>query len=429
MLRRLVFLALVAACLWFAARVGDRHSWQLDLSSAQIHTLSEAAQRALDALPDGLRITAFVPDLVVDRARIEQLLAPYLAHPRVRLSFVDPLQDPETAQAQGVQRHGELHLLSGQRREVVVSPSRGELDRALNRLALQGERWIVSFTGQGESRIDGAPGGLGDFVRHLEEQGYRVVELDPRQLDALPDNTALLLIAGPQGEYGPHTERLIEQFVDSGGGLLWLFGDAESALVERLFGVTALPGIVVDAAAAQYRLERPDYAVVSRFPTQLPGLGDGYAALSQAHALAWQTREDWQERMRLQSSARSWNETGSLRGEIARQPDLGEQAGPLTVGIALEHAATSPAARVMFVGGRQFLGNGQIGQGANLALGQGLVRWLTANQGLAAAPPVHDLGVRWSPQTAAAFAVGLMAGLPLCYLGLGFWLRHRRRRA
>ena len=429
MARRVAFFVLLAVCLVLAARVSEQYAWRTDLSAQRINSLSDSAARALDALPGGLEITAFVPELRVQRAQVERLLRPYLAHaPGIHLDFVDPIREPEVARERGVARHGEIHLASGPRREVVGVPDSLAIDLALNRLALRGERWIVGFRGRGESEVDDGPGGLGRFAAHLERLGYRVVALDPRQLEALPENTALLLIAGPREPYGAHTLGLIERFLAGGGPLLWL---ADAPLPDALadaFGVALLPGTVVDAAAARYRLDRPDNAIVDVLPVDLrPPSGESHAVLKQARALVLGEREDWRLHERLQSSPRSWNETGDLRGQIARDPALGEQAGPLTVGVLLQRASGAPGAAL--VGGRHLIDNDQIGQGANLALATGLVRWLTANQALADTPPPADLEVRWSPPLAGALALGLMAILPAAYLSAGLWRRARRRRA
>ena len=53
MLKRLFFLMLLLACVILAARVGQHHDWQLDLTAQRSHTLSTAAARALDAPPKG----------------------------------------------------------------------------------------------------------------------------------------------------------------------------------------------------------------------------------------------------------------------------------------------------------------------------------------------------------------------------------------
>ena len=121
MSRRLLFFVLLAACIVLAAAVSQRHTWRLDLTAQRMHSLSPAAQAALGALSNPLEITAFVPDFAVQRTEIERLLAPYLAHPgRPALRFVDPVAQPALAREMGVARHGELQLVSGRRREVVL---------------------------------------------------------------------------------------------------------------------------------------------------------------------------------------------------------------------------------------------------------------------------------------------------------------------
>jgi len=431
MVRRVLFFALLAACVILLARVSEQYPWRIDLSAQRIHTLSPSAARALEALAEGLKITAFVPDYPVQRAQLEQLFAPYLAAgPAVRLEFIDPVKEPARAREQGVARHGEVHLASGTRREIVATASRQAIDLALNRLALKGERWIVSFTGHGEGDVDETPGGLGRFVAHVEQLGYRFVALDPRGLDALPDNTALLMIVGPRSAYGAHSLALIEDYLAAGGALLWLVEGPLPDFIGRDLGVDLLPGIVVDAAAAQYGFDSPDNAIVSPLPRELQTPGqDGFAVLKQAQALQLRPRDGWRTHERLESSPRSWNETGSLRGQIVREPELDEQAGPLTVGVLLRPASGPPGQGVALIGSRQFIGNDQLGQGANQALAVGLVRWLTANQQLADSPPAAGLEIRWSPSLAAGLALGLMGALPLLYLATGLWLRARRRRA
>lgn len=430
MSRRILFFALLASCLLLTARVSQQYSLRLDLSTHQINSLGASAARALDALPGGLQITAFVPDYAVQRAQLAQLLAPYLAHTaNVQLDFIDPVRQPDEARERGVSRHGEIHLASGQRREVIATPSRQAIDLALNRLALRGERWVVGFKGHGESEADATPRGLGRFVAHIEGLGYRFIALDPRQLDALPENTALLLLAGPREPYAAHTQALIEGFIAQGGALLWLIDGRLPDFVGRDLGIGLLPGIVVDAAAARYQIDSPDNAIVGELPAELAPPPDGFAVLKQAHALSLDEREGWRLHGRLQSSPRSWNESGDLRGQIARNPELGEQAGPLTVGLLLTRTVGAGAQRVALIGSRHMLSNDQLGQGANSALGVGLLRWLTANQDLGDPSPAADLEIRWSAKLAGALAMALMAGLPVVYLVTGLWLRARRRRA
>lgn len=430
--RRVLLFALLGLCLVLLAAVGERYALRIDLTAQRVHSLSTAAQSALDALADPLEITAFVPDRPVERAQITRLLAPYLDHPAApRLVFVDPVVEPQRASAAGVTRHGELQLHSGTRREVVARPAHASLDTALTRLALRGDRWIVVFRGHGESPLDDTPGGLGRLAGHLEQAGYRVIALDPRDTGELPDNAALVVAAGPRSPYSPRVLDQVERFVARGGALLWLI-DTPAPVRFAGLQVDPLPGVVVDAAAAAHGLESPDHAVVGTYPQDLlPHPPAGQALLLQARGIDLVLAgDDWKVAGRLQSSPRSWNETGDLRGRVARDPELGEQAGPVTVAVAVEGPPSDGRTpRALFVGGRQFIVNDQLGQGDNLALALGLVNWLTANQQVSATAPAPDLEVDWSPQLGGTLGAILMGVLPVVYLAFGAWLRRRRRRA
>jgi hypothetical protein len=132
--KRLFFLTLLIACVILAARVGQHHGWQLDLTAQRSHTLSTAAARALDALAAPLELTAFVPDYALTRAQLRRLVAPYLAHPsRPKLRFVDPVEEPTLAREAGVARHRRTDGRSDRRGAVPHGLARRTLDRQSHR--------------------------------------------------------------------------------------------------------------------------------------------------------------------------------------------------------------------------------------------------------------------------------------------------------
>jgi len=430
MLRRILFPILLILCVILIARVGDRFEVRIDLSRQQGNSLSPSAAQALERLQAPLRFTAYLPELAVQRAAVRRLLAPYLAHPSApSLHFIDPVRSPDQARAAGIKSHGELHLNSGTRQEVIQQPDSATIDRALNRLALSGERWIVSLRGQGERELDTSPQGLSRLAGHVERLGYRLISIDPRQVDEIPDNTAVLLIAGPQQRYGPATTTQIERFLQRGGGVLWLLDLEPPTLLTERFGIDLLPGRVVDAAAAQFGLDQPDRAIVSDYPEQLwPYPPSAHSVLPRSVALRVSESADWQQVAALQSGPRSWNETGALQGQISRDPLAGEQAGPLTLGVALQNK-DDPQRRLLVIGSPDFISNDQLGQAGNLELAIGLLNWLSDNQQLTPPAAATDLEVGWSAQTGAILAVGLMGVAPLTFFLFGVWLRLARRRA
>jgi hypothetical protein len=431
-LNRWLFYLLLAACVILAARIGERYPLRVDVTSERINSVSPGAASALDALPDGVVIEVYLPALAVQRAQAEQLLVPYQAHKKgLSVRFVDPVAQPQLARAAGITRHGEMHLRLGQRREIVRQPSTTAIDAALTRLARRGERWIVLFEGHGERPLDGSPAGLDSFANAVESLGYRVVGLDPRQWESLPDNTAVVLVAEPVETYSDHVIALLSRHIANGGALLWLTGRQHAVPQPLDLPVALLPGTIVDAAAARFDLESPDHAIVSDYPAGLDTGPRSASLLRGMQALDWRADADWQIAGRLQSSPRSWNETGGLSGQLARDPADGERAGPLDVVLMLERRtdSASSGARVVAAGGATWLGNDEIGRGANRELAVALVNWLSRNDGLTLGRPGADLDVRWSPQLGAGLAITLTVVLPALYLAFGLWLRARRRRA
>lgn len=429
MLRRWLFWLLLVACLFLAARLTERGTWQFDATSQQRHSLSQTAQQALDQIGPGLDIAAFLPDYPISRAELEQQLAPYLAHPASpALRFVDPLKQPDQATAMGMQRQGEIHLRSGDRRETLTRFEPTAFDQALNRLALQGDRWIVQLATADPRGIESSPLGMGTLAEGAEQLGYRLLNLDPRRLDRLPDNTAVVLVVAPQAPLDTHTTAMLETYLARGGRLLWLADGTEQGWAADYLAVTHHPGVIVDADAARFGLDTPANAIVEEWPEALlPFAPPAPAVLYQAVGLQHAADTPWAVVGELRSSMRSWNEMGSLTGRLRRDPEQGELSGPLTVGLALE-TREAPTARVLYLGSSHVFSNAQIGRLGNSELALGLLRWLTDNLTLTALPDTPSHLIRWSPRVAATLGILLIGLLPISYLAFGLWWRQRRRR-
>lgn len=431
MIRRGLFTLLLVTAVVLGLRLSSLYPQAWDLTAAGRHSLDANATAALAALPAAVRITAFVGELPVLRAQVEQLLAPYRrSHLDLRWTFVDPAAQPELARALGIRRQGELLIESDGRRQQVRISDAAHLTRALARLARNGTPWILFLAGSGgRAPHDAAADGLQRLTDLLAEQGYRSLALDPLQDMAIPDNTALLVLPGPTQAYPPTTQAHIDAYLARGGNLLWLAEHPVADTMGTPFGIGFLPGRIVDAAAADVGIEHPGVAIVGSYPDDLPGLqSQGYSQLPTCRALTLDAAPAWRLRARLQSSARSWNETGALRGRIARDPAAGEHAGPLDV-LALFESTIHPGQRVAIVGDTDFASNGEIGRGHNIELALGLVHWLTDNSDLPAGPAATDLRFTWSPSLAAAIAALFGLLLPLGWILIGLAIRRRRLRA
>ncbi|WP_462329843.1 GldG family protein [Thiohalocapsa halophila] len=459
----LLLLALVLTAGWLAAR----HDRTFDWSASARNSLTPASIALLERLPDAdtapLRITVFAPrEHRVGRA-VEQLLARYRRHrPDLDIHWVDPQATPERAREADVRLLGQVVIEHQGRRETLEVLSEGTLSSAIARLTLARAPWVAVLEGHGERALGGGAGpDIGRFAQLLRQRGFRLRPLDLASAPRVPDNTDLLVVTAPAIALFPGEADALVDYLAAGGNLLWLLDpgadDSDLRGLEPLaayLGIRTLPGLVVDARAAEHGFETPTFTVVDDWPAHALGRDlTRHAVLPGSLALEAGPAPGWRLATRLTSGEQSWNETGPIRGEVTRNPDLGEASGPLALALALSRprpgadAATADAAdadadaderaitaeppdeqRVIVVGDGDFASNAHLGTGENRALALRMARWLTGLEDLIAPPPGPDDRDNFVLSAARTWLIGVggVFALPLLLAGLGLWITWRR---
>ncbi|HEB97376.1 MAG TPA: hypothetical protein ENI96_13220 [Sedimenticola thiotaurini] len=435
-LENLLFYLLLAAAIALAGWLGDRYGRAWDWSDSARNSLGSASVQLLQRLDAPLEMVSFAPPDPALRQRIGDILERYRRQrpDLVRIRFVDPARQPQLTRELGIRLAGELRLGYRGRSENLRTLDEEHISNAIQRLLLRGESWIVGLTGHGERRLDGSANhDLGEFGRELERKGYRVQSLNLAESPEIPDNTGLLVIAGPQEDYLPGEVKQIRRYLEQGGNLLWLLDPGPLHGLEPIasrLGLTLLPGTIVDAEAGALGLDDPTVAVVSRYPEQAAVRRfDRITLFPGAAALRVKPGAGWQVAALLQTQARSWNETGPIRGRVRRDPEQGEQAGPLDLGIALTRNQPRDQ-RVLLLGDGDFLSNAFLGNAGNLDLGLALVRWLSHNDNLIQIPArtAPDQNLELSRGAGLAIGLGFLILLPLGLLLTGVLIWWRRQR-
>lgn len=432
----LVFHLLLALCIAAAAWLSQRYSLAWDWSETGRNSLSGPSQQLLAKLQAPLRMTSFSPQDPMLRQRTRELVERYQRYrPDISLQFVDPARNPALTRELGIRLSGELRLEYQGRAENLRLLDEQTISNAIQRLMLQGERWVAVAEGHGERSLTGrANHDLGSFGAELRRKGYRLQPLQLASVAQIPQNTSLLLIASPQVDYlGGELQKILD-YIERGGNLLWLMEPGQSAGLQPLaahIGIQPLPGTVVDANGVELGLDDPAIALVTRYPEHPATEGFGLISIyPHAAALSTSEQDRWQHSALLQTLAGSWNETGPVRGEVTRQQELGETAGPLDIGIAVTRQFAGAQQRLLVIGDGDFLSNSFLGNGGNLDLGLNLLRWLAGDEQLIdiAAKTAVDLSLDLSPTTGAIIGLGFLLFLPLTLAatGLLIWLRRRR---
>lgn len=432
-----LFISIIGVLAWLSTR----YDYQSDWTASGRHTLSAASVALLNQVKGPVTVSAFVRAVDGNRKSITEMIARYQRHKAdIQLTFVDPVAAPNQVRDEGVSAEGELVLHYAGRKEIISDISEQSITNALQRLVRSGERWVVFLEGHGERNPQGrANHDMGDWVRQIEAKGFKAHTLNLATHSQIPDNTAVLVIAGPQLDLLPGEITLIQRYLAQGGGLLWLSDPGSLhglAPIARLLGVEFLPGVIVDPSVGVYSIDNPAFALAADYGNHVITRGFNVITLFPiASGLRITAPEGWQSQPFLMTGERSWAETGPLAGEI-RYTENEDIAGPLTLGASVSRTLTRDdqtriQQRVVVVGDGDFLSNAYLGNGGNLNLGMNIMNWLSHDETLIAIPikTAPDLNLTLSPVASGIIAVTFLFGIPLLLAGAGLliWVRRRRQ--
>jgi hypothetical protein len=435
--QNLAFMLLLLAAVGLLAWLSTQYVYQADWTWGHRNSLSQGSVKLLGTLKGPVQVTAYARTESPFRDPLRRFFAKYQAvKPDLRLSFVDPDADPQAARAAGIDRDGQLVIGYGQRSEQLEQVSEAEVGNALQRLARSGERYVVFLSGDGERSPTGQHNfDLGEFGKQLEAKGFRLQSLNLAANPSVPQNTALLVVAGPQAQVLPGMVKLVRDYVKRGGNLLWLGDPGPLYGLEPLasdLGLQFGKGTIVDPETQLFGIDDPKVIIVPKYPEVSP-LAHALSALSafpEATSVSVKADAGWEQDAFLSTLPRSWLETGKLEGSVAYDPKA-DTIGPLTIGLALTRTQGGHEQRVIVTGDGDFLANQYLGTAGNAALGFAMFNWAAHDDAYIDIDlrPAPDLALGLTPTAQGIIGLVFLFILPLGFatLGVAVWLRRRRR--
>ncbi len=435
--RLALFYLLLVTSVVLAAILTQRFDRAIDLADTRGQRLRPASERLLLRLKAPLRITSYAPANAELRKRIRAVITPYLnASERVEFRFVNPDAEPQRARAAGIRAHGELVLTYAGRDAHLTDLDETRISRAISRLLRAEQPWLVALGGHGERPFGGnANLGLSRVGAKLKQAGPRIADLDSREIQTIPDNTGVLIIADPRESYPEPARKLVRRYLQRGGSLLLLDDHRDTprptAFLLKALGLTPVPGWLYDPAppmklpAATMLAIEPNPRDAMTRELELP--------LLFVDAGAYVARDDdgWRRDRLLTSGDKTWAET-EPPGAATPAFDLlaGDTPGPLTLAWALSREINGRQQRVVVIGDADFAANRFVGNGDNAAFFLNIIRWLLHDDWLGGdAFEPADRGLRLSERQTLLIGFGFLFGLPLLLLGAGLtihWLRRRQ---
>ncbi len=419
------------------AVLATTHPGHADWSASGRHSLSEASQKILAQLDGPLDVIAYAEPDEELRRDIRHLLIRYQRHhDDIALDFVDPAAAPGALRNLGVgNKSWALAVTHGERTEVCTEATEKCFSQALQRLARGAEQWVAFLDGHGGRRLDGDSGqSLGDFVQALQDTGLRVGRLNLSRNPAIPDNAALVIIPGVRSAPLSGEIEILRDYVREGGSVLWLMEpdtDDNWHPLATALGVEVLPGTMLYPDYALLGTPHPAVFPVTDFGNHRVGQQlDASVMFAFARPLRRLDDTDWESRVFARTLERSWAEAGSLEGELRFNPEAGDRAGPLALGLALERRQEDVLQRAAVVGDVDLISNHYLPHGDNLRLGLNLVNWLTGSEAQLDIRPgeLRDTSLTLEPGGTVLMLVIFVPGIPGLLLlagGLIYWRRTR----
>lgn len=415
----------------------NQPSHYVDLTSHKHHQVGGDVAQLLESLSDPLTIT-LVSSRFEDERTVNFLVD---AWKKIKPDITVKVQhDPITPEQQQEYRFFQegIVLTCGditRSSDLMKQPlSNALLTQLLYQVKQQSTHWVAFAYGHGEpDPLGQLPQDYGTLSQQLESNGFKIQALNLAQVGFIPDNTSLLILTSPKNDYLPKEEQLIEAYLKQGGDVLWMmdFQGKPLPFLSHLLGVNALKGIIIDKHGHSMGTPHPAITLITSYQGPLKSMGEQISAFPWAQALNMQPKAAFKTKPLLNTHADTWTQKGPLEGTLRFEPEQGDIAGPLPLGVLLTRSleGSKTEQRIIVVGNHRFATNAVIHNYGNSDLLKTMTHLLVHEDEVAQfqSTPSFDtltLVPKWFEQ---GFKILFQALIPATFVFLGLWIQRKRR--
>ncbi|HEY7412952.1 MAG TPA: GldG family protein [Vicinamibacteria bacterium] len=436
-----------------------RRSVRWDLTKGQRYSLSDQSRKVLASLKEDVRIVYFQRSLEMGAGR-DRLSQYETASPRVKVEYVDPVQNPARAQAYDVRGPWPIIVVEkGDRRERVTNDTEQDLTNAFLKVTREGRKTVCFVYGQGERDIeDGSDRGYSSAKAVLAKNQYETKKvLLAREAD-VPADCTVVVVPGPEKDLLPASLEALRRYVKGAGKVMVMLeppvqGDVDGVVgLLKEWNLEAGRDVVVDVSPmGQLFGTGPFTPVVAQYPYH--EITKDFRVMTAFHVtrslqVGTGTLEGVTPQALLETSEASWAET-DLTLKDAKMDEGKDRQGPIALGavatVAAPSAAPGPSpapspspaeeaaprreGRVAAFGDSDFASNALLGFQGNQDFFLNTVAWLAEDADLISIRPREPEDqrlflTRGQQQNVALLALVLLPGL---FVALGAWSWWKRR--
>ncbi len=268
----LIMVAALTAILVLLGYISYENSYRLDVTATRQFTLAPQTEQVLDGLEEPIRATIYSSPTDTRHELIRRQAEDFFFEFNRRNSgfsydFVDPDLTPAQARRDGVTEYPTIAFSAtdSERNPYLVTPqffgeefTLAEQDLVSALLIATGEQQKVVYftTGHSERNTTDASvesDGYGLARAGLLGDNYIVRTLNLREVEEVPEDAAVVIMAGPRNSILKDEREMVERYLLNGGRGLFLIDDAINTQMNTTFakfGVELPQGTLVDTASS-----------------------------------------------------------------------------------------------------------------------------------------------------------------------------------
>jgi ABC-type uncharacterized transport system involved in gliding motility auxiliary subunit len=419
--------------------LGSRYETKVDLTANKQYTLSDQSIKVAQALPEPVKVTAWLTPDDSRKQDFQTLLNDYSSRSGGKLSyeFIDPVARAADARAAGITATGTIVYQMGTKKQESTGTTEKDVSTALVKIVRPVKK--VYFTsGHGERALDGfGPTDYGTIKQALENDNFTTASLNLLTARTVPDDAAEVVIGGAMNPFLAEEKDALKAYLDGGGKLIAIIGPqsktdlndllqpyqvsfAGNVIIDPIMSAPQDPRIVAVNSYASHAITKDLSQTLTFFPLatsitypSTPPAGFTVTALAQ-------------------SSDQSW---GNSNLQQPQKQDS-DPKGPLALVVSVEQAASSatttagtPSTRIVLISSPDLISNNSLQQViGNQTLFLNSANWVAEQDNLidVRAPdttPRNVTLIGWQQNLVALSSVVL---LPLAILAAGaavWWTR------
>jgi len=433
-----LLVALVAGVLVMLNYIAYRRFIRLDLTPQKSYSLAPQTTQVVRGLTDDLYATIFCRPQ--EREEIEEVVELFArTSSRFRYSFIDLEKNPAKAEAMGISSAGAGVVEYQGRREKVRYFSEQNLLSTIIGLTEQSAKTVRFVKGHGEKDINSFDdkSGYATVKQALEAENYQVADIMLMQAAAVPNDTLVLAICGPQKDFFAAELAMIDAYLQGGGNLLLLCDPVPLPNIERWLhghGVHLARDFIVDT---QSKLLALDSLTPIIMPDKRHPVGHSMNdALVFPVCRSVLPADNGTVEVLARSGPESWAErnTQSVYDNRARFDADGDMYGPIAVAVAATVGEDARPGHLIVMGDSDFASNHYGGILANKDFFLNAIAWQAEKQQLLSTrtrenqPPISILFLTENEGRLVFWSAVVIEPAIILLIGLGVALWRRLKR-